>query len=381
MEDAVRHEEGGGEEINEEIIVEDDEGIIDGEDDEDEDDWDDEEEMRERRENREEVIRQVHDNDPSLNDIWIGTEDDDGIVYPNDENWKGFGESLGRNTHIETIEFLRFDTSQMGVQAMHFFRGLAMNRCIQKLIFDGLESQSDELFLFLVPFFIHNHALNALEIAFVRDRRDGCLSRVAFAIGQFYSLSVFHLTCRTRSNSEGRDASCELIEALAGHVGLRILSFNHVPIGRDACSALANLLRIRGSVLRSLSLNGTQIDDEGADVLSSGLIGNNKLTNLDLAGNCFTEIGWQAIFAMLKNPQCRLVSLDLGSTDINDAVARSLTNALSCNRTLKKLFLKSILSITTTGWRDLFAGLLQGPHCKLEKLDLSDSGGDRFDTS
>jgi hypothetical protein len=162
--------------------------------------------------------------------------------------------------------------------------------------------------------------------------------------------------------------------------GLRILSFNHVPIGRDACSALANLLRIRGSVLRSLSLNGTQIDDEGADILSSGLIGNNKLTNLDLARNCFTEIGWQAIFAMLKNPQCRLVSLDLGSTDINDAVARSLTNALSCNRTLKKLFLKSIHSITDTGWQNLCTGLLQGPHCKLEKLDLSDSGGDRYET-
>ena len=83
---------------------------------------------------------------------------------------------------------------------------------------------------------------------------------------------------------------------------------------------------------------------------------------------------------MLKNPQCRLMSLDLGSTDINDAVARSLTNALSRNRTLKKLFLRNIFSITTAGWMDLFVGILLGPQCKLESLDLSDSGGDRFET-
>jgi hypothetical protein len=380
MEDAIRHEDGGGEEINEEIIiVEDDEGIIDGEDDEDEDDGDDEEEMMERRENREEVIRQVNDNDPSLSDIWIGTEDDDGIVYPNDGDWKGFGESLGRNTHINEVAF-SLNTSQMGVQLVHFFRGFAMNRCIEKLILDNITSQSNEMFLLLVPFFQHNQKLYDLEIEY-SGHRDGCFSRVAFALEQFYSLNNFSITCDSRNMIKGRDASFELIEALAGHVRLWILGFYNVPIGRDACSALANILLIRGSILDSLSLHGTQIDDEGADILSSGLIRNNKLTQLHLAGNCFTEIGWQAIFAMLKSPQCRLVSLDLGSTDINDAVARSLSNALRCNTTLKKLFLKSILSITTTGWRNLCTGLLQGPHCKLEKLDLSDSGGDRFDTS
>ena len=380
MEDAIGHEEGGGEEVNEEMIVGD--GRIDDDDeDEDEDDEDDEEEMRERRELRDEVIRQVDGNDPSLCNIWIGTEEYDyAQVYPKDGDWKGFGASLGRNTHIKEITFSLI-TSEMGVQEIHsFFRGLAMNRCIQKLSFEGIASQSDDIFLLLVPFFIRNQKFDELVIEYI-GHRDGCLSKIAFALSQFYSLSEFHITCGTsRSISEGRDASCELIEALVGHVGLCILSFNRVPIGRDACSALANLLRIRGSILDSLSLHHTQIDDEGADILSSGLIGNIKLTKLDLAGNCFTEIGWQAIFAMLKNPQCRLMSLDLGSTDINDAVARSLTNALSRNRTLKKLFLRNIFSTTTAGWMDLFMGILLGPHCKLESLDLSDSGGDRFET-
>jgi hypothetical protein len=334
--------------------------------------------MRERRENREEVLRQVGDNDPSLNDIWIGTEDDDGIVYPNDGDWKGFGESLGRNTHINEVAF-SLNTSQIGVQLVHFFRGFAMNRCIEKLILDDITSQSNEMFLLLVPFFQQNQKLYDLEIEY-SGHRDGCFSRIAFALGQFYSLNNFSITCDSRNMIEGHDASCELIEALAGHVKLWILGFYNVPIGRDACSALANLLRIRGSILNSLSLHGTQIDDEGADILSSGLIGNIKLTQLHLAGNCFTEIGWQAIFAMLKSPQCRLVSLDLGSTDIYDAVARSLTSALRCNSTLKMLTLRQIHSITNEGWWDLFAGILHGPQCVLEKLNLSDSGGDRFGT-
>jgi len=322
------------------------------------------------------VRRQVDDNDPSLSEIWIGNEEGNEIM-PNDGDWKGFGASMGRNTHINELSF-SLDTSQMGVQVVHFFRGLAMNRCIQRLIiFAGIVSQFDEIFLLFVPFFRDNLKLDGLEINY-RGHRDGCLSRIVFALGQFYSLRDFSLSCNdVLSIREGRDSSCvELIEALVGHVGLHSLCFDCVPIGRDACSALAKLLRIRGSVLESLTLIETQMDDEGADILSSGLVGNYRLTNLQIGGvNCLTDIGWQSIFAMLKSPQCKLESLDLGSTDINDAVARSLTNALSCNSTLKKLSLKRIHSITDLGWRNLFVGLLQGPHCMLENLDLSDSGG------
>jgi len=157
---------------------------------------------------------------------------------------------------------------------------------------------------------------------------------------------------------------------------LKCLSLGKVPIGRDACTALADFLRNPRVILESLDLFRNAIDDKGADILSSGLIGNQSLTNLNIGRGGFTEIGWLAIFAMLKNPHCRLMSLDLGYTDINDSVAQSLTNALRCNSTLKTLTLRQIHSISTAGWRDLFAGILQGPHCMLEKLDLSDSRGE-----
>ena len=162
---------------------------------------------------------------------------------------------------------------------------------------------------------------------------------------------------------------------------MKFLSLNNFPIGRDdACIALVDLLRNPQVILESLDLFCAEIYDKGADILSSGLIGSHTLRNLYIGRNGFTEIGWLAIFAMLKSPHCRLISLDLGSTDINDAVALSLTNALRCNSTLKSLFLKDIHSITNSGWRDLFMGILDGPHCKLEKLDLRDSRGDDPDS-
>jgi len=142
--------------------------------------------------------------------------------------------------------------------------------------------------------------------------------------------------------------------------------------------ALADLLRNPRVSLESLNLFRTEIYDKGADILSAGLLGNNSLTNLYING--FSEIGWLAIFAMLKNPQCRLSCLDLMHSNFNDAVARSLANALRYNSTLKMLFLKDIHGITNSGWRDLFMGILDGPHCILEKLDLRDSRGDDPDS-
>jgi Ran GTPase-activating protein (RanGAP) involved in mRNA processing and transport len=258
------------------------------------------------------------------------------------------------------------------VQAVYFFQGFAMNRSIEKLDVNDVVQGSD-MFPLLVPFFMNNNSLKTLSVS-CKEGGDESLSKIAFALGQFNSLTDFYLFGGSAYYERG--ASCGVVEALVGHAGLKCLSLGKVPIGRDACTALADFLRNPRVILESLDLFRNAIDDKGADILSSGLIGNQSLTNLNIGRGGFTEIGWLAIFAMLKNPHCRLMSLDLGYTDINDSVAQSLTNALRCNSTLKTLTLRQIHSISTAGWRDLFAGILQGPHCMLEKLDLSDSRGE-----
>jgi hypothetical protein len=62
-------------------------------------------------------------------------------------------------------------------------------------------------------------------------------------------------------------------------------------IGRDACSALANLLRNPRSKFRSLSIHHTQIDDEGVDILLTGLIGNNGSKFLTLLAIALLRLG------------------------------------------------------------------------------------------
>ena len=359
----------------------------DDDDEEENEDEDDEDEIM-AWEYRDEVRRQIDDNDPSLSDIWIG-EDEDFEVYPNDGDWEGFGASLGRNTNIKEV-IVKLNTTQMerGVQTEHFFQGLAKNRSIKSLDIMNFDAERSDMIPLMAPFFMNNKSLETLEISSDGSLGDVCLSKIAFAIGQFNSLTSFSLMGYYSENiisegqdasSEGQDASRELIEALAGHAGLVCLSLKNVPIGRDACTALADLLRNPQVSLESLNLFRTEIDDDGADILSTGLIRNHTLTDFGIDRNGFTEIGWLAIFAMLKSPQCRLSCLKLHS-NINDAVARSLANALRCNSTLKMLSLRQIHGITDEGWRDLFMGLLHGQHCILEKLDLSDIRGDDPDS-
>lgn len=70
---------------------------------------------------------------------------------------------MGRNTHINELSF-SLDTSQRGVQVVQFFRGLVMNRCIQRLIiFDGIVSQLEEIFFLFVPSLETNTCLMILR--------------------------------------------------------------------------------------------------------------------------------------------------------------------------------------------------------------------------
>ena len=169
----------------------DEDAFLDDDDDDalPDDDHDDEDEIRGRREYKEEVIRQVADNDPSLCDTWIGDEDEDGQVYPNDGDWERFGASMGRNTHINEVN-ISFNTTTMGVQTEHFFQGLAMNGSIVELHVTYV--QSSEIFRLLVPFLVNNNSLKTLCVT-CKKGVDECLSKIAFALGQFNSLTDFTL--------------------------------------------------------------------------------------------------------------------------------------------------------------------------------------------
>jgi hypothetical protein len=101
------------------------------------------------------------------------------------------------------------------------------------------------MFPLLVPFFMNNNSLNALSVSCKESKEGGdeCLSKIAFALRQFNSLTSFSLDGASAYSYYDGGASCGVVEALVGHAGLKCLSLNNVPIGRDACTALADLLR------------------------------------------------------------------------------------------------------------------------------------------
>ena len=203
-------------------------------------------------------------------------------------------------------------------------------------------------------------------------------------ISQFNILEEFDLTC-CPSNIKG---SKELIEALAGHAGLRKISYQGISIGRDGFEALAALLQNPLSNLKYLVLKDYEysdderiiVDDEEARILSSGLNENNSLTDLTLSGNHIGQRGWQSLFDVLKSPNCSLENLDLHASSLDNSLAIYLADALHNNSTIKRFRLIGTFkfnrlidssTITITSWRHLFGALLQRQSSTLECLCLS----------
>ena len=117
---------------------------LDHHDDYDEEENEDEDEIM-AREYRDEVRRQIDDNDPSLSDIWIG-DNGDSSYMPDDGDWKQFGASLGKNTHIKLVS-IHLNTAQMErrVQTVHFFQGLAKNRSIKSLDIMNFDAERSDM--------------------------------------------------------------------------------------------------------------------------------------------------------------------------------------------------------------------------------------------
>jgi len=122
----------------------------------------------------------------------------------------------------------------------------------------------------------------------------------------------------------------------------------------------------------------SNIDDEIATILSSGLNGNGTLTELDLSGSLectrLTAIGWQAIFEQLKSASCMINTLNLGSnniSDISDTLLPFLISALSNNKTVKDLNLNSLENGNFS--LQAIVQFLQSPSCMLESISLSNN--------
>ena len=120
--------------------------------------------------------------------------------------------------------------------------------------------------------------------------------------------------------------------------------------------------------MATLYLLHNGIDDEGLHALVAGLINCRNLTSLYLSGNeLITEAGLRSLSTLLQSDHCRLECLDLDGFNIDNDGAAVLSAGLGRLPRLKTLYLANN-SIGDQGLQYLVGGLV---NCNLEQLILS----------
>ncbi|XP_073698641.1 NACHT, LRR and PYD domains-containing protein 3-like [Garra rufa] len=125
---------------------------------------------------------------------------------------------------------------------------------------------------------------------------------------------------------------------------------------------------------RSAWLVDCSVTDEGCAALSSTLRSNSShLRDLDLTKNNLGNACLTLISDGLKDPHCKLEKLRLSECGVTDEGCAALSSALRSNSShLRELNLsKNKLGVTGL---TLISDGLKNPHCKLETLTLSDCG-------
>jgi hypothetical protein len=364
-------------------------------------------------------VQQLERNNPVLLNFSI-----DKGYNPPSCGWEVLGESIGRNTMLKELYIDYEPLSELG---MRFFRGLAKNRSIKELTLYCRSRACGEILLYLTPFFMNNKSFESLDISYFNCSNvpsEGRFDSLEYVLEQFNGLK--ELKFYADGSTDGAD---KVIKALSSHTGLRELHLSG--IGKEGFSSLAAMLLKPSCSLSKLSLEYQfDIDDEMANILSSGLNGNGTLTELDISSpfghrstRKFTALGWKTIFVSLKSPACMIHTLNLSNNHISDTALpflvsacktikdlnlnsvkwnnallqamlqflqspscllesinltannfddekiESLTNALANNCRLRKLVLRCSTKVTPAGWHTLFQ-LLQRPSCGLDSLDI-----------
>ncbi|XP_051763856.1 NACHT, LRR and PYD domains-containing protein 12-like isoform X23 [Ctenopharyngodon idella] len=159
-----------------------------------------------------------------------------------------------------------------------------------------------------------------------------------------------------------------LASALRSNSHLRELDLTWNKIGDECLMLLSDGLKDPHCKLETLKLFDCNITAEGCAALASALRSNSLLRELDLTGNIIGGGGLTLLSDGLKDPHCKLEKLWLSQCNITDEGCAALASALRSNSHLRELNLSG--NIIGDGGLTLLSDGLKDPHCKLEKLRL-----------
>ncbi|XP_072894401.1 NACHT, LRR and PYD domains-containing protein 3-like [Hemitrygon akajei] len=171
----------------------------------------------------------------------------------------------------------------------------------------------------------------------------------------------------------------DLISALSTNRSLTVLDLSGNELGDSGVKLVSVALRNPECKIQKLGLREVSLTDSGAEDLASSLSTNRSLTELDLSRNELGGSGVKLVSAALGNAECKIQKLDLDDVGLGDAGAEYLASTLNTNRSLTELNLNEN-KLGDSGVK-LVSAALRNPECKIQTLQLwgvglTDSGAE-----
>ncbi|XP_072894153.1 NACHT, LRR and PYD domains-containing protein 3-like [Hemitrygon akajei] len=167
--------------------------------------------------------------------------------------------------------------------------------------------------------------------------------------------------------------NCGLAQAALGSV--ETLSFSEMTLTAIDCAVLSHVIGLCDTI-KQLNLENCHIQCEGIQRLGPGL---HKCQELRLGRNELGDSGVKQVSAALRNPECKIQKLRLWRVGLTDSGAEDLASALRTNTSLTELYLTDN-KLGDSGV-NLLSAALRNPECKIQKLrlgsvSLTDSGAE-----
>ncbi|XP_072892546.1 NACHT, LRR and PYD domains-containing protein 3-like [Hemitrygon akajei] len=149
---------------------------------------------------------------------------------------------------------------------------------------------------------------------------------------------------------------------------VKTLSFSGITLTPIDCAVLSHAIGLCDTI-KHLNLENCRIQCEGIQRLGPGL---HKCQELRLGLNGLGDSGVKLVSAALRNPECKIQTLQLRDVGLIDSGVEDLASALSTNPSLTELDL-SRNKLGNSGVK-LVSAALRNPECKIQKLWLRDVG-------